>query len=302
MSCSHPLLAVNYGKDPSGKMKVKILTRIDEVQSVEQATERYAKFGDQLMLLSCGKCPGCLRRRRAEWAVRCEMESKYHCDNCFVTLTYDDSNLPSKPIKKHYRDFIKSLRNNGFSLRYFGCCERGSKTGRLHYHIILFGYIPSDLKKSHKSDAGFWCYQSKFLSDIWKKGLVVVNEFSPACAAYVAGYVDKKLNGQSDDSFIFMSTKPGIGKEYLEDRMEHLLKYDNVISFNGHVSSLPRYLTKLADRKGVNLDYLRNSRVEASRVSRLNDMRYKDCKTYNDYFARVLDDEIDALMHRKRGL
>ena len=147
MSCSHPLLAVYQGKDDSGKKKVQILSRVDQFQTVEEAIDRYQMFGHRLMLLPCGKCPGCLKTRRKQWAVRCEAEAKLYTDNCFVTLTYDDDHLPCLPVKEHYQKFLRAIRKAGYKCRYFGCCERGSKTGRLHFHIILFGFIPYDLNK-----------------------------------------------------------------------------------------------------------------------------------------------------------
>lgn len=302
MSCSHPLLAVYKGVREDGKKCVQVLTRIDDVNSVEEAKLKYEKFGHRLMLLPCGKCPGCLKARRKQWAVRCQMESLYHSVSCFVTLTYDDANCPSKLVKKHFQEFIKALRNDGYKLRYFGCGEYGSKTHRPHYHIILFGYMPTDLKASHKSDAGFWCYTSHYLDSIWNKGLVVVNEFTPETAAYVAGYVDKKLISQ-DDSFILMSTRPGIGRQYIEEHLGHIYSYDKiVINYGSHQLGVPRYFDKVAEQKGLYLEDIRDSRVLAADIGRNRAMRDAGVTDYNSYFAKVFDNEIDSFRRRKRGL
>ena len=115
MACSHPLLAVNQGKREDGKINVRIITRLDSVSSVEDAIEKFELCGHKVMLLPCGKCPGCLKTRRKQWAIRCENEAKYYAENCFVTLTYDDDHLrtDSKQCKKDYQLFLQLLRNKG---------------------------------------------------------------------------------------------------------------------------------------------------------------------------------------------
>ena len=248
MACSSPLLAVYKGLREDGKKKVQILTHVDDAGSIEDYRKKYEHFGHELMLLPCGSCPSCLMKRRKEWAVRCEMEAREYKDNCFVTLTYDDEHLPDKLVKKDFQRFIKSLRNEGFTIRYFGCGEYGSKTGRPHYHVILFGFIPSDLKPFIKSDKGIWQFKSELLTKLWNKGLVTVAEFSPEYAAYTAGYVEKKLGNK--DCFTLMSTRPGIGRKYIEANLGKVYTYDNlVINYGSHQLGVPRYFDKVAESK-----------------------------------------------------
>ena len=45
----------------------------------------------------CGQCIGCRLERSKMWAVRCMHESQLHDKNCFLTLTYNDENLPTIP-------------------------------------------------------------------------------------------------------------------------------------------------------------------------------------------------------------
>ena len=42
----------------------------------------------------CGRCIGCRLDYSIDWATRCVNESSLYSDNCFITLTYSDSNLP----------------------------------------------------------------------------------------------------------------------------------------------------------------------------------------------------------------
>ena len=42
----------------------------------------------------CGKCIGCRIAKRKEWSLRMLHELTYHPQSSFITLTYDDYNLP----------------------------------------------------------------------------------------------------------------------------------------------------------------------------------------------------------------
>ena len=234
MSCTSPLLA--YRKDKGG---IAILNR--DIWNIYEA-ERY--FGkENVFFVPCGKCSACRLAKRKEWAVRCAMEAKEYGDNCsFITLTYEDlSVIKGHLVKKDLQGFIKKLRNKGYKFRYFGCGEYGTLNGRPHYHIILFGYRPKDLKLFSTSETGVEMFTSKELDEVWNKGLVVFQNFSPDCASYVAGYVNKKIG--ENDGFLLMSKRPGLGFEYLIDHGEQFLKNEVVCDDFGNLKKViaPRY-------------------------------------------------------------
>lgn len=54
----------------------------------------YNKYLGEYVWTSCGKCPECRKRRAAKWINRLETERKQHLFSFFVTLTYDEKNLP----------------------------------------------------------------------------------------------------------------------------------------------------------------------------------------------------------------
>lgn len=62
--------------------------------------------------LACGQCIGCRLKRSLEWATRCVHEAQMHEHSCFVTLTYNDENLPVPPTLRHrdFQLFLKRLR------------------------------------------------------------------------------------------------------------------------------------------------------------------------------------------------
>lgn len=256
MSCEHPLIALNLGKF-DGKYKIKILPkRLD--QNLLKLEERYGH--DNIMLLPCGSCPSCKLAHKKQWSVRCALEAQYHKDNCMITLTYDDERRPKKLIKRDLQDFIKNMRNRGIKFRYYACGEYGSVSHHCHFHIIMFGYWPEDAKFEFNSMSGYPVYKSDFVRSVWKNGLITVSEMSPATAAYVAGYVDKKMN---DDEFVLMSKRPGIGERYFRENLFDIYKYDNIVGAFG-VAKVPRYCDKIADMMFYDLDDIKEKRVEAS--------------------------------------
>ena len=108
-----------------------------------------AKYPDGLDV-PCGKCMACRMTRRKEWSLRMLHELKYHNDASFVTLTYDDNHVPDcqSLVKADLQKFFKRLRKliAPRKIRYFACGEYGRRTGRPHYHAILYN---SGLSQEH---------------------------------------------------------------------------------------------------------------------------------------------------------
>ena len=76
--------------------------------------------GIEEMEVACGQCLGCRLDRSRMWAMRIVHESSLHelnGGNCFVTLTYDDENVPDdwSLDKSHFQLFMKRLRKWVFS-------------------------------------------------------------------------------------------------------------------------------------------------------------------------------------------
>ena len=231
-------------RDENGfiKYKIRILNGSKYNENSLKST-----FGDDLLMLPCGHCAACKMAYRKDWSVRCEMESMFHQKNCFVTLTFDDDHVKPLPVKEDVQYFLHKLRDTyGIKCRYFACGELGSQTQRSHYHLILFGYEPDDLKYYGLSKSGMEMYTSKFLDKVWSKGRVTINKFDIKCAAYVAGYV-KKDKGQQ---FVMMSTRPGIGQIYMLTNFNKLFHYGHYQGKNGQVFRLPRYFKKLCEKLG----------------------------------------------------
>lgn len=215
-------------------------------------TKRTEGYGDVPVQVACGQCMDCRINRSLEWSIRIIHEAKMHDINSFLTLTYDDDNLPENLSldKSHIRNFMKRLRKKIYpqKIRYYLCGEYGDKTLRPHYHVIVFGYWPKDTKHYKNTVNQDRLFKSKELDKIWKKGFVTVGSVSPDSASYTAGYVTKKITGNKADShyngrepeFATMSNRPGIGRQYYEKYKEEIWNSKSII-WKGKETAVPRY-------------------------------------------------------------
>lgn len=223
----------------------------------------------------CGKCSGCRLEYARQMSIRCIHESMMHEQNCFVTLTYNNENLPvnGSVDKRDIELFIKRLRRHiePEAVYYYGCAEYGSRLRRPHYHGIFFGYDPPD-KKLYKDGSKrtgrfrlqdydkFSIYTSESLEKIWSKGYCTVGKVTLESAGYVARYVSKKVDGYKgkeyyngkEPEFSFISkripqvdgTRGGIGKSwYLKYKGDVYPK--DYFHLDGKRFKPPRYYDKL---------------------------------------------------------
>lgn len=171
--------------------------------------------------IPCGKCRGCLANKRKDWAIRMYHESLYHEQNCFLTLTY--ATPPEKLSVPDTQRFMRKLIKRVPNVRYFMCGEYGEKTGRPHYHAVIFG--ADFLGASYPIDGVM--YGNKLLENIWGHGQVTIGNLTMASACYVAGYVNKKLG--DTDTFQTMSKRPPIGYQWAVDNQDTLRRNEKVI-------------------------------------------------------------------------
>lgn len=259
MQCITPMFYVY----PLGDKKNGKIVPREEVLHQLQSQPNYFKnanqisgalgSGKQWLKVPCRKCFACRLNYSAEWATRIELECKKSDHNYFLTLTYNDENLP-KDGSLHPEDvrrFINSLRKEyerkgHTSIKYFYCGEYG-ELGRPHYHMILMN-CPLDLEKfySPKIDKNYkehwksheleW-YWSTPIEGTKKERLsmgfvdVAYEEWSDA--AYVARYCMKKARKEivqelgKHPEFVAMSK--GIGMDWFEDHKDQIYENDEII-------------------------------------------------------------------------
>lgn len=205
----------------------------------------------------CGKCLDCLNQKSIEWSYRIMDEVHCHAENCFITLTYENS--PIELIRKDLTDFIKRLRKKlePIKIRYFACGEYGSKYLRPHFHLIIFGWCPHDLIK-WKKDGDYWLYRSAFLESVWTLGFSSVGQVTLYSAKYCAKYLQKfkKVPAYLTQPFITMSNRPGIGFYAINSNS---LVTDKIYR-DGHYVKIPRYYLKKFEESGFDLSELKARR------------------------------------------
>jgi hypothetical protein len=205
--------------------------------------------------LNCQSCDACLMNRANEWGLRAQHEMKFHHATSFVTLTYDNDNLPfgRTLVKRHYQNFLKNLRYWYPDMSYMLCGEYGSKRGRPHYHALLFGVDFPDQTFFEKRGS-FPVFTSDRLSQSWgRKGLAVVSPASYETAAYIARYTLKKREHRFSKGGILVpeffqpSLKRSIGKDFFFSFHSDCFPTGYLIK-DGFKVPVPRYYRKLYER------------------------------------------------------
>ena len=155
-------------------------------------------YEDRPVSVPCGRCVGCRLERSRQWAVRCMHEAQLYDDNCFLTLTYDEANLPSSQSVeiRDFQLFMKKLRRHfePRRIRFLHCGEYGDENLRPHYHAIVFN-LDFDDKTLFFVNNGKRIYVSETLTKIWSNGHASIGDVTFESAAYVARYCMKKLTG-----------------------------------------------------------------------------------------------------------
>lgn len=257
MPCYKPLGGYLYTL-PDGKRRVRFIPRY---QVGDEHNCRFPDGADEFVQIPCGKCIGCRLDYASSWADRLCVEALDFPSEkrWFLTLTYDDAHLPPAGasgihtlVPRHLTLWMKRLRRRfpDALVRFYASGEYGDKSGRPHYHVILFGVTFDDLRVIGKTDLGYPLFESPLMESIWSHGKVCIAEFSWNTASYVARYVLKKLKGkgarQAYDragivpEFCRMSRRPGIGFNRYDAHT------DSYQLPNGRIGSLPKsFIEKL---------------------------------------------------------
>lgn len=283
MSCDFPLQGYrSRERGPSGKRQI-VFNPVDG-------------FKDLPVTIPCGQCQGCRLERSRQWAIRCMHEASLYDENCFLTLTEDDAHLPANGSLdvRTFQLFMKRLRKrfDGKTIRYYHCGEYGDKYGRPHYHCLLFGFDFPD-KAYWTTRNGFPIFRSSILEEIWGRGHCEIGSVTFESAAYVAGYIQKKIMGTSEQAeelryqkygyvdregevfmlqpeYSTMSRRPGIGKPWLAKFGCEVYPEDGVV-VRGRLMKPPKYYDNCFEITEPELMH----RVKAKRKAQVEEMTPK---------------------------
>lgn len=244
MPCDFPLTAY-YGREigKSGKRGIVF--------------NRNASFSGVPFPVPCQQCMGCRLAYSLSWGLRCMHEKSLHKMSSFVTLTYDDNNLPEDGSlnKDHHRQFMYRLREHIYrkaglkGIRFYMAGEYGSITNRPHYHYLFFNLDFLD-KKFHKvTRSGENLYKSPLLDKLWPFGHNMIGAVTLESCCYVARYIVDKMKGEKAEAwymgrtpeFTCKSTKPGIAREWYVKFGKHAHESGDFAVMNGKRVKMPRY-------------------------------------------------------------
>lgn len=338
MSCYKPLIRLYNPNDREQSGRVYSLARFSQL-SGKQLKYEDLMYNPKVMLIPCGQCIGCRIRQREDWTTRIELEARDYPKEevWFITLTYDEDHVPGmivktgeimrkvqytwKPGEKRpssvqillYEDiqkFLKRLRKayRG-KLRYFVAGEYGEQTARPHYHMILYGWRPTDLENLYKIHHNGY-YTSKWLENLWGMGQIQIAQAVPETYRYVAGYVTKKMyeiDGKKANAyyelgqtkpFACMSLKPGLGDDYYQEHKAEIWRRGYIQCTNGKRAQIPRYYEKQMEAENPQ----RLWRIKQNRQK--NAMQQKRLQLENQDYKTVLEtkERVTKKQTKKSGI
>lgn len=228
--------------------------------------EYYENKTENMVIIPCKKCRLCRLTKANDWATRCSVETAINTTAIFVTLSYNNKNLPktengTRTLKKEdVTKFKKKLREHIYrktgerkTIKTFECGEYGEKRGRPHYHMLIWGYKPKDLTIVKQNKKGDYLYNSRKLEKIWGKGIIIIGNVTYESASYVARYTNKKIDEKiyknKEQPYINMSRgkNNGIGIDYWNNRKEKIKRNRGIyIKTNKGVKlkNIPNYFLK----------------------------------------------------------
>lgn len=278
MVCDNPFRAIQGGKTKNGKY-----------------------YPDDIVV-PCGQCPPCKKRRISGWLFRLEEEDKYSFSSLFITLTYNPENVPLTGNnlmtldKTHFQNFMKKLRKcQETKIKYYMCGEYGSKRSRPHYHAIIF-----NVKDSNN------------IKICWKHGSIHIGDVSSASISYTAQYIDKKRripeheNDDREKEYSNMSN--GLGESFLSKEMRRYYQKDKsrlFITQQGGVKiPLPRYYKNRLYTRGQQKDQaesLKDMLYQKDIDNRNKFLLTNPNEDYEEYQDKVRKGRHDSYYRKQKG-
>lgn len=206
------------------------------------------------IIVPCGRCAQCQKQRKQSYTVRAKAEyQKYGPQRtCMINLTVNDFKVNNDKVNmdkvfpgeelchEEFQKFMKRLRRKiekvygKRKIKYICGAEYGEDNGRPHFHVILYGWKPDDLKPWTSTAKGFKQFRSEFIESCWRNvdfddedevvdefniknpnikkatgedydylplGFVTVGEVYDSTVAYVTKYVLKNAEVKKEDYY-----------------------------------------------------------------------------------------------------
>ena len=261
---------------------------------------------DKNMLVACSNCMLCRKSRATEWTMRILAEMGYSNTAYFITLTYDDENLPynmnlnPNDLKNFWKRARKAgLVETGKQLKYYACGEYGDQNLRPHYHAIVLN-MKLDLTKMYQEIDmnGKINIRSAEIDKIWGMGKNAIGGAQRESIFYVTGYIRKKLNGKKakeeygENIPPFARSSGNIGFQYVKDNAEQILKNGYIPYDNGSKRKIPRTWLRWLEKLGYEKE-LREMKwkIESQQVEDIT----KEIETITKYLNEDYDETYNYL-------
>lgn len=310
MTCLHPLFAKRSAvPNANGKYELSNFVSYRDLSGKSLEIAKSELANNYAVVVPCGQCLGCRLDKANDWAIRCVHEAKLHLHNCFITLTYNDDCLPADHSlhRDHLQLFFKRLRryldyHDNSKIRFLCCGEYGDLNRRPHYHILCFGWFPSDVRKVSALTAGYNLFRSPTIDKLWPYGFNVLGAVTFESARYVAKYSLKKQTGKNafmydslgiTPEFVGSSLKPGIGADYFDKYAEDIFKL-GFVTMNGAKYKIPRYYQILFERSNpVWYSIYKQTKIENAKAAEIDckrlEAKEKILKHRQEQFERDFD-------------
>ena len=304
MTCYHPIKAWEVFGEKTSKGKKLIVFTYNPKKDCHQIT------------LPCAQCDGCRLERSRQWAVRCMHEASLYENNCFITLTFNDENLPANRSLdvKTYQDFMKRLRERfvpkcpydkcdplddpdqywlrkkwleKHRIRLFYCGEYGEKYGRPHYHALLFNFDFPDKYYWRRTKEGHHVWRSPELERLWGMGNCEIGSVTFESAAYCARYIMDKLT-------VSKASPPDAVKRFLD-------KYEYYDTQTGEVFLRPQEFCHMSRDGGIGKNWIKKymSDVYPGDFVVINNKKIRPPKFYDSQYEIAYPSDFDEVKYKR---
>lgn len=164
-----------------------------------------------LFHVACKQCLNCRIKRQSALTLRALMEFQTSLGGEFVTLTYAEA--PDRIDYSDFQSFLKRYRTwnhrngNRLPIRFLGVGEYGGKTGRPHFHALLFNGLPFN--------------QEDWRTRLWPHGFVYIGQVTPASIRYTARYT-LKFEQKGLEAVAHWSRKPALGSAGIRELARYM--------------------------------------------------------------------------------
>ena len=200
------------------------------------------------------------------------MERTFAWCGDFWTLTYADA-----PETVDYQDFSKFLKRyrewnlrqgNRLPIRYLSVGEYGHKTGRVHFHALIFnGLSPTDKASRIR---------------LWPHGFVYIGTVTPASIRYTARYC-LKFGEKGREGVAHWSQRPVLGDagmrylaKYMRDRGDKLNTCPTLLTVEGNKYYVNSAMQKVFHSEFFELDEAPPTRPAKAHLDYLLNKRFGD--------------------------